>query len=201
MLSLFTFIMGLVMAIKGNFRLFNRQVSKRDGRLAGVVLMAPLIFEFCFVFTMSFSMVSENMLVGEDGTFSISAQVFETYVNQVLAYSNLFLITQIIAVTIAAVIIFRSPRFDLPTTATQASYQPVRQHPLHGPELGLPNAAPRQATAPPAIMTIPEAAAYMHLTPAEIEQMIDEGRLPAARSPGGFRIARSALDEVLRGEL
>ncbi len=201
MLSLFMFIVGLVMVIKGNFRLFNRQVSKRDGRLAGTVLIAPLVFEFCFVFTMSFSMVSENMLVGQDGTFSISASVFETYVNQVLAYSNLFLITQIIAVSVAAVIILRSPRFDLPSAATQTPYQPVRQHPLHGPGQGLPNTAPRQAAAPPAIMTIPEAAAYLRLTPAEIEQMIDEGRLPAARSPGGFRIARIALDELQRGEL
>jgi excisionase family DNA binding protein len=50
-------------------------------------------------------------------------------------------------------------------------------------------------------MTIPEAAAYIGQTPADIERLIDQNRLPAARSASGYRIARSALDEYLNGEL
>ena len=36
MLTLLAFIAGGIMLIKGNFRLLNRTVSKRDGRLAGL---------------------------------------------------------------------------------------------------------------------------------------------------------------------
>lgn len=207
-MSLVLFVVGLVALIKGNFRMLNRAVSKRDGRLIGLVLMGPFLLEVVIVFSLSFSMVAQNMVVGDDGSVSVSAQMFEDYLAQVMGYEPLLLIAAAVAIGVAAAIVLRSPQasgttaWPMPATPEQPkqTQQPQRAHPLSTP-VRLPTASARPVAAPPSIMTVAEAAAYLHVTPAEVDQMIDQGRLPAARSPGGFRIARSALDEIVRGEL
>ncbi len=204
MLTLLAFVAGIILLIKGGFRLLNRVVSKRDGRLIGLVLMAPFLFELVLVFSLSFSMVAGSMVVDEDGSVNISSQVFEDYINQVSQYETLFMLALGIAVGAAGLIVWRSPQEAAPRTPVEASAAkpPVREHPLAGLTSAFQvTPVPKQATAPPSIMTIAEAAAYIHVTPAEIDQMIDQGKLPAARSPGGFRIARSALDDMLSGTL
>lgn len=202
MVSLFIFVAGVVILIKGNFRLFNRAVSKRDGRITGLILMAPFLLELALAFSLSFAMVSENMVVGENGSFSISAQVFQEYAERVAQFSPMLTLALGVALVGAGFIIYRSPQIypsGLPTSA--AASVPPREHPLGALNNPFQAAPAKQPTAPPAIMTIAEAAAYIHVTPAEIDQMIDQGKLPAARSPGGFRIARSALDDLLSGTL
>jgi excisionase family DNA binding protein len=59
---------------------------------------------------------------------------------------------------------------------------------------------PPSATPPPVpdILTVPEAAMYLRVTEAEVMRLIDEGKLPAARIGGSFRIARIAIDDFLR---
>lgn len=202
MVSLFAFVAGIVILIRGNFRLFNRAVSKRDGRMVGLILMAPFLLELALAFSLSFAMVSENMVVGEDGSISLSAQMFQDYADQVAQFDMLLLLALGVALVVVGYIVYRSPlaqpsSMPAPTTA----FKPPREHPLGAPANPFQAAPPRQASAPPAIMTIAEAAAYIHVLPAEIEQLIDQGKLPAARSPGGFRIARSALDDLLSGTL
>ena len=217
MLELLAFIAGAVMLVKGSFRLFNRVVHKRDGRLAGGVLMAPFIIELCVLFSLSFSLVNESMLVADDGSVSISSQVFEDYANQVSDYTTLFLAILAVAVIAAGLIIWRSPQVDAPPMplvgdapanekpknsppVAPPPAKPAREHPLSG--FGAFTPAPAKAPpAPKTIMTIAEAAAYIKATPADIERLIDQNRLPAAKGPGGYRIARSALDDYLAGEL
>ena len=46
------------------------------------------------------------------------------------------------------------------------------------------------------VLSVKEAAAYLGVTPEEILGLIDAGKLPAARDSGGYRIARSVLDEL-----
>jgi excisionase family DNA binding protein len=48
------------------------------------------------------------------------------------------------------------------------------------------------------VLTVPEAAQYLRVTELEIQQLIDDGRLAAARIGGSYRIAKSALDDFLR---
>lgn len=55
----------------------------------------------------------------------------------------------------------------------------------------------RQAAKPRNILTVEEAAAYLKTSTHDIRQLIDQGKLPAARSNGGYAIARSALDELV----
>ena len=212
MLSLLAFITGAILFLKGNFRLFNRLVSKRDGRLAGVILMAPFALELCLVFSLSFLMVSDSMVVGADGSVSISGEMFDAYLNQVAGYSNLFLIAFGAAVAAVGLIIWRSPQIGMPPasfanppnngqTGLQAPPEkPKRAHPLAGYGNFTP-AKPPPAAAPKSIMTVAEAAAYIGQTPADVERLIDQNRLPASRGTGGYRIARSALDDLLSGEL
>ena len=215
MLELLAFIAGGVMLIKGSFRLFNRTVQKRDGRLAGGVLMAPFVIELCILLSLSFSLVNDSMLVTEDGSVSISAQVFEDYATRVTDYSTLFLGLLLVAVVVAGLIIWRSPQTtarptpildDAPPQPMSKPPQapppakPGREHPLGGFG-GFSMSAAKAPVAPKSIMTIAEAAAYIGQTPADIERLIDQNRLPAARSASGYRIARSALDDYLNGEL
>lgn len=213
MLSLLAFIAGALMFIKGNFRLLNRMVSKRDGRFAGLILMAPFVLEVCMLFSLSFSMVSDSMVVDENGSVSISADVFDAYSAQVENYSNLFLGAMLLAVVAAGVIVWRSPQIDLPSapmTSAPPSNSPAvnnpppakskREHPLGGYGVFSP-APPPPSAAPKSIMTVAEAAAYIGQTPADVEMLIDQNRLPAAKGNGGYRIARSALDDFLNGEL
>jgi excisionase family DNA binding protein len=204
MLSLIAFIAGIVIFIKGGFRLANRAVSKYDARLVGMALMAPFIIELMLVCALSFSMVAEmsdSMVVTEDGSMSLSADILMAYVDQVSQYDTLLLIVLIVALAAAGVIIYRSPQVN-PANAPAKAAEPRsgREHPL-GASNPFQPAPPKPAAAAPSIMTIAQAAAYLHVTPADIDRMIDEGKLPAARSPGGFRIARSALDDMQSGAL
>lgn len=217
MLELLAFIAGVVMLIKGSFRLFNRTIHKRDGRLAGGVLMAPFLIELCIVFSLSFSMVNESMIVADDGTVSISSQVFEDYMNRVTDYSTLFLGMLVVAVVVAGLIIWRSPQVNAPPApivgdappqggsmnkppVAPPPAKPGREHPLGG--FGAFTPAPAKTPpSPKSIMTIAEAAAYIGQSPADVERLIDQNRMPAAKGPGGYRIARSALDDYLAGEL
>ena len=59
--------------------------------------------------------------------------------------------------------------------------------------MGLTNVIERR------LMTVPEAAAYMHLSKRYIYEMIKQGRLPAVRlgRRQGTRIDRQSLDDAL----
>ena len=52
----------------------------------------------------------------------------------------------------------------------------------------------------PDILTVPEAAAYLRVSEAEVMRLIDEGKLPAARIGDSFRIARIAIEDFLKQE-
>ncbi len=74
------------------------------------------------------------------------------------------------------------------------------------PDGGAPNppATPQPPTAPqppaaPAVMTLEQAAAYLQVTPADIQALIDEGSLQAKRIGSQYRIARKAIDDFLAG--
>lgn len=212
------FVAGLVMLIKGGFRLAGRYVSKRDGRMAGLTLMAPFTLQMCLALSLSMSLMSamsDEMLVDENGSVSINSAVFETYlnesINQMMSYQALVLGVLAVSVAGAALIIWRSPQAGQPTLyanppsaanppAVNPKAKPKREHPLGGYGIYSP-APPPQPAAPKSIMTVAEAAAYIGQTSADVERLIDQNRLPASRSTSGYRIARSALDDLLNGEL
>lgn len=73
----------------------------------------------------------------------------------------------------------------------QQQQRPAQRHPL---ESFMP--ARTQPIKVANVMSVKEAAAYLGVTPEDIMRLIDDGKLAAARDSGGFRIARSVLDDL-----
>ena len=48
----------------------------------------------------------------------------------------------------------------------------------------------------PSVMTLKEAARYLHVTEDEVLKLIEEGKLAASRDNFTYKIARSQLDEL-----
>jgi excisionase family DNA binding protein len=74
------------------------------------------------------------------------------------------------------------------TGAQQGGQQPPQQ------------AAPAAAAgAVPGVMTLEEAAAYLKVTPADIEAIITSGELKARKIGTQYRISKDAIDAYLAG--
>ena len=59
--------------------------------------------------------------------------------------------------------------------------------------------ASTQPAVAPAVMTLEQAAAYVQVSPADIQALIDDGSLQAKRIGSQYRIARRAIDDFLAG--
>ncbi len=70
------------------------------------------------------------------------------------------------------------------------------QQPQQAPQ---PQAAPAAAAAAASIMTLEEAAAYLKVTPADIEAIITSGDLKARKIGAQYRISKEAIDAYLAG--
>ena len=88
----------------------------------------------------------------------------------------------IIAFAVVYYLIATTPRSETTPLPSNRSYMPM-------------NAVPAQV---PDILTVPEAAAYLRVSEAEVMRLIDDSKLPAARIGDSFRIARIAIDDFLR---
>lgn len=70
----------------------------------------------------------------------------------------------------------------------------IYQQPVTAPNLSSTSVMPDSGKA---VLTPEEAAVYLRVTPAEVHALIEDGRLPAARIGGEYRIARRAVDDFL----
>ncbi len=77
----------------------------------------------------------------------------------------------------------------------QAIAQAISSQPAPAAAQG---AAPA-AGAPPDVMTVAEAAAYLRVSEADVQAMIDSGEIKARRIGSQVRISKAALDEFLKG--
>ncbi len=73
----------------------------------------------------------------------------------------------------------------------QQQQRPAQRHPL---ESFMPVRS--QPIKVANVLSVKEAAVYLGVTPEDILRLIDDGKLAAARDSGGFRIARSVLDDL-----
>lgn len=177
MLSIIAFIVGIVLLFKGSFRLGNRQVARPQARAIGFSLIAPLVIVFCVYMTMAPSYVQIN----DDNTFSFSVEAIDQMLGSL---ATLELITVMIAIGLSLFTIYGSP----PVTGTdEQPYNPTSS----------PFSTPSVSSRVPDIMTVAEAAAYLRVSEAEVLQLIDAGKLGAARIGGTYRIAKIAVDDLL----
>jgi excisionase family DNA binding protein len=140
--------------------------------------MAPLALQFCA----SIFIVMNNPDIVEfyeDGTAGVNPDAFRSIANSV---GTLELISVGIAILLVFFYIYNAPRVGtVPATATasQGGAQPSLNR-------------------TPDIMTVAEAAAYMRVTEAEVLDLIDRGKLGAARIGSTYRIARIAIEDFMR---
>jgi excisionase family DNA binding protein len=95
-------------------------------------------------------------------------------------------VIELVALIVAIIVVYylistTQPSSTLPVSPAQPFGQPIAT-PLRVPD----------------ILTVPEAAAYLRVSEAEVMRLIDEGKLPAARIGDSFRIARIAIDDFLK---
>jgi len=83
------------------------------------------------------------------------------------------------------------PPTSTPRPKSKEQQRPAQRHPLD--RFMSPGA---QQIKVANVLSVKEAAAYMGMKPEDILGLIDAGKLPAARDSGGYRIARSVLDEL-----
>lgn len=177
MLSIIAFIVGVVLLFKGSFRLGNRQVERPQARAIAFSLIAPLVIVFCVYMTMAPNYVQFN----NDGTFSFSVEAIDQMLGSL---ATLELITVMIAVGLSLFTIYGSPQ------TTEGEGQPVKP-------TASPFSSPSMPSHVPDIMTVAEAATYLRVSEAEVLQLIDAGKLGAARIGGTYRIAKIAVDDLL----
>ncbi|MEP7292201.1 MAG: helix-turn-helix domain-containing protein [Chloroflexota bacterium] len=142
-------------------------------RTIGLILMAPLVIEFCASSMLVYNYIS----FGEDGSFSLSPDAFD-YVAGTLGVIEL--VAVIAAVGWVLYTIFGRPPADVMLSSSASSRQ-VGASPPRTPD----------------IMTVAEAAVYMRVTEKDVLDLIDQGRLGAARIGSSYRIARIAIDDFM----
>lgn len=170
MLALITFVVGIVIFLRGEFRLSDRTVLRPQARSIGLFLMAPLIIQFC----VSFFLVNNYVQFNDDGSFTFSPDF-----NSITGTLGMVeLVAVIIAVGLSLFTIFSKPPGEAVSAPT-----PVRTG-------GMPPQAPD-------IMTVAEAAAYMRVSESDVLELIEQGKLGAARIGSSYRIARIAIDDFM----
>lgn len=163
MCSGIAFIVGLILVIKGQFRLSSRTVPKETGRILGVVLMLPMVAGFIAIFALGFDFDTETL------DFNDPALLNATLVE--------------LGALVVALIIFAYTVYSLPQTP----------EPTRGASANTPQASPD-------VMTVAEAANYLRVSEDDVRRLIDEGKLPAARIGGSYRIAKIAIQDFLKNQ-
>ena len=171
MFALITFLIGVFLLFKGAFHLGSRTVAQRQSRTIAFILMAPFVLELC----MSSVLVYNNIQINQDGTVGFSPDAFD-YVANTLQTADLILV--IGAAAVALYMIYGSAQFagSAPSEKQKATSAPART---------------------PDIMTVAEAAAYMRVSESDVMNLIDQGKLGAARIGSSYRIARIAIDDFI----
>lgn len=188
MIGLILFVIGAWLFYTGKFSFGSTQTQGRHVRAAGVVLMSP---------------ESGTLILGVlAGMFLAPDQ--DALMNIVMVLALFEIVTMVISVFVAYILIVdpqNAPHLpgilgkiqdERHQSGTQATFVQT------GRSVQTPVApAPKVFGS---VLTVAEAAAYMKVADADILQLIDDGKLAAARiSNNSYRIARSNLDELMSG--
>ncbi len=184
MISFIIFFIGIFALYKGNFRIFGRTVSRSQGRAIGLILMAPLFIEFCA----SALLIPNYVQFNADGTVGWDINALAATADQL---SVIELITVFLAVGLALINIFSSPQGTAADAPQQQQPKPKSNaNPFYQP-------TPPPPAPVPNIMTVAEAARYMRVSENEVLDLINGGKLAAARIGDSYRIARIAIEDFL----
>lgn len=182
MLSDLSFLVGLVLLIKGSFRLAGRNVPKRTGRLMGLVLMAPTVISVCAVSWITFGRLSELDISQLEGDLSVEVmqEMMFDVLPEVAVMQSIMLV---VAVGIVTFTLLSLPQEPAPARDANGGFA-----------RGYPAPPPVQYAK---VLTTAEVAEYLRIPEFEVIALIDEGKLPAARIGSEYRVARSAVEDFL----
>lgn len=189
-------VIGGFLFWQGKFNFGSIQTEGRHVKAAGAILMLPAAGYVLLNFALKIVFGSQNSSQSDEALLSI-----------------LQLVMMITGVIVAYILIADPPNAPRlpgilgeiqnerrgkpsqppPTSSERPKQQqrPVQRHPL---DRFMPTSS--QPVKISNVLSVKEAAAYLGVTPEEILGLIDAGKLPAARDSGGYRIARSVLDEL-----
>jgi excisionase family DNA binding protein len=184
MCSGITFLVGLFLLFKGDFRISNRSIPPQQGRTIGLILMAPFVIGLC-----AGAILLPSVIDAAERTADMDALMSSPQVMQIALIEFGALI---IALGLAVYAVLSVP----PSDGVRMPPRSMGTHPLEMEPTDL-FAPPRPSPTaqPPHIMTVEQAASYLGMTPEEIIALIETSQLGAVRSGGSYLIARSALDD------
>ncbi len=189
-MALILLIIGAVLFYTERFNLGGIQTQGRHVKAAGVVLMLPSTGAFIL-----------SLLIGL--FFSSDMDLVYTLLQVVSLAETLAIFA---AVAIAYILVANPANAPhLPGILGQIQAGIGTEHPVTTPQRTPTTARTPQNVTPTRdqvqskrIMSVNEAAVYLGMTEIQVIQLIDEGKLPAARANYRYQIARSQLDEILK---
>jgi len=167
-LSQIPFIVGLILLLLGRFRIGNIQAEGQVVRGVGVLLMLPLMSVFFMAQMLSF--INGGTLDGSTGN-----RVF------------LFLIeisATIICCGVAYVMLKRASEGEVSTVPKIINFPSNTQ-----------KRPSRRKNLPP-VLSIAQTADYLNISEDAVMELIEEGKLVAAKDINGWRVARAVLEEL-----
>lgn len=207
-MSLILFFIGLTLLGYGRISVANIEAEGPTVRGAGVMLMMPLIVRIIMGFVV-------NMLfVGDDPDAANTAGTF---------LGLLDIVAMIVCVGVAYTLvsddiptnIIRMPGTDndgdkADKTETKSSTQATKTEPKPRPQprpSSPPPSSSRSQKPParnrhnfPAVMSTAEAARYLNVSESDVMNLINDGKISAARINYRYRISRDVLDDYLNDE-
>jgi excisionase family DNA binding protein len=189
--------LGLYVVIIGRIQAGQRGklVTGQRARWIGLLLMLPLPMSFCagMVFALNnmdlmLQLADSNLMTPEALLTALPPETIETF-------GFLGLTIPIVSYGLAAWLYLSAPAQPLSAPVGSAyAASPFRStHPL--------SAAPAPSVEFGKVLTVAEAARYLKVTEADVHDLIINGKLPASRIGSDYRIARSAIDDMLTGSL
>lgn len=113
MIGIISCIFGIIVLIRGQFRLAGRTIPTPRARIIGLALIAPLVFELCY----SMSLVSQAVTYTPDGSVTLSQEAMNAVLESVTPVQ---LIVLGFSIAFALYLIFSLPPDALGSGDTQA---------------------------------------------------------------------------------
>ncbi len=190
-MALGLFVIGTLLYLTGRFSFGSLRTQGRHVKVAGAILMTPVIGGFFL------GLIIASVFAGAPGVLGSLIGVIA--ILELVGAGTAAWVAYILLADPA-----RAPRLPGFLGEVQAerrqqnsvanpSPTPLKRHPL---ERATVANAPRRVETEKRVLSVTEAANYMNVSPAEIMDWINAGRLPAARDNSGYAIARSRLDEL-----
>lgn len=174
------FLVGLVLLILGKLRIGSFEVQGPQVRAAGFMLMFPVLMTLLLGFVLGLLSGGDEVALANGVAFVTFLQIAAMLICSVVAY-------KLLTTPTSGEDIETGERDETPESAP--AQQPRPKRPFID-SLPRPNF--------PTVMSTAEAARYLEVSEQAVLDLIDEGKLAAARINYRYQISRSVLDDFLR---